>query len=433
MTSSREEIRPQNHRPEAAPRRRRPKVGRWLLGAAVLFGALAFIGITDRSKSDARLATWTNEQAVPTVNLVTPQKATENQSLTLPADVEAFYTAPIHSRVDGYVRMWYFDIGAHVKTGDILARIDTPDLDQRYEQAKGELGKAQADYNLAMLTADRWKALRTSQAVSQQTSDEKAGDASARKAEVSASQANLDRVKAMENFKDIVAPFDGTVTQRNIDVGALVSANNQSAKPLFEIAATKQMRVYVRVPQVYTAHMKKGMPVALKLPQFTDKSFTGTLETTSDAISQTARALTVEAIFPNPDGQLTPGAYAQAKFELPLDPDKLVIPSSAMIFRDKAPEVALVEDGKVVLKKVTILLDTGSQIEVGSGLKLTDRVIVSPSDSVETGDEVKVGKVDGKVVDASGKVDGKAVDPPGKPAAAPDKGRVPDDKSASAK
>ncbi len=377
-------------------RRRKPRIGRWLLGGVVLFGALAFIGITDRTKSDARLAAWTDAQAVPTVDVVTPQKATENQTLTLPADVEAFYTAPIHSRVDGYVRMWYFDIGARVKSGDVLAKIDTPELDQRFEQAKGELAKAQADYNLAVLTADRWKALRASQAVSQQTADEKAGDAQARKAEVSAAQANVDRLKAMEGFKDIVAPFDGTVTQRNIDVGALVSSTNVSARPLFEIASTKQMRVYVRVPQVYTSHMRKGMEVALTLPQYPDRTFEGRLETTSDAISQTARALTVEAIFPNSEGRLTPGAYAQAKFRLPLDPDKLVIPSSAMIFRNKAPEVAVVENNRIVLRAVTILLDTGSHIEVGTGLALGDRVIVSPSDAIETGDEVKIGKVDGK-------------------------------------
>ena len=414
MTSSREEI--QDGRPETGSRKRKPRIGRWLVGAVVLFGGIAFLGITERSDSDARLATWTDAQAIPTVNVVSPKKATEAESLTLPAEVQAFYAAPIHSRVDGYVRMWYHDIGAHVKTGELLARIDTPDLDQRLEQAKGELGKAQADYNLAVLTADRWKALRASQAVSQQTSDEKAGDASARKAEVAAAQANLDRVKAMLNFRDIVAPFDGTITQRNIDVGALVSSTNTANKPLFEVAATKEMRVYVRVPQVYTAHMRKGMPVSLKLPQYTDKSFTGTLETTSDAISQSARALTVEAIFPNPDGLLTPGAYAQAQFELPLDPNKLVVPSSAMIFRNKAPEVATVEDGKVVLRKVTILLDTGSQIEVGSGLAMAEKVIVSPSDSIETGDAVRIGKIDGKAVDA------------------PDKGgRAPDDKSASAR
>lgn len=385
-----------------APTVRRPRVGRWLLGAAVLFGALAYIGISERGRSEAELTTWTDAQAIATVNLATPRKATENQHLTLPADVEAFYTAPIHSRVDGYVRMWYRDIGAHVRAGDVLARIDTPDLDQRYEQAKGELGKAQADLNLAVLTSDRWKALRSSQAVSQQTADEKAGDALARKAEVAAAQANLDRLKAMEGFKEIVAPFDGTVTHRNVDVGALVSSTNSANKPLFEVAATERMRVYVRVPQVFTSHMRKGMPVSLKLPQHADMTFAGKLETTSDAISQTARALTVEAIFPNPDGLLTPGAYAQARFELPLDPDKLVIPSSAMIFRDRSPEVATVVDGKVVMKKVTILLDTGSQIEVGNGLASSDRVIVSPSDSVADGDEVRVGRVDGKAVDDPG-------------------------------
>ena len=202
------------------------------------------------------------------------------------------------------------------------------------------------------------------------------------------------------------------------------SATNTSAKPLFEIASTKQMRVYVRVPQVYTSHMKKGMPVSLKLPQYDEKRFKGELETTSDAISQTARALTVEAIFPNPDGLLTPGAYAQAKFELPLDPDKLVVPSSAMIFRDKAPEVAVVDDDKVVLKKVTILLDTGSQIEVGSGVKATDRVIVNPSDSIENGDQVKVGKVDGKEPPKAGEL---------KNGSSAKNGQAPDDKSASAR
>ena len=163
------------------------------------------------------------------------------------------------------------------------------------------------------------------------------------------------------------------------------------------------MRVYVRVPQVFTSHMKKGMPVTLKLPQYTGETFTGKLETTSDAISQTARALTVEAIFPNPAGRLTPGAYAQARFELPLDPDKLMVPSSTMIFRGGAPELAIVVDGKVVLRKVAILLDTGSEIEIGTGLKLADHVIVNPSDSIEDGDEVKVGKVDGRAPSAGDK------------------------------
>ena len=298
--------------------------------------------------------------------------------------------------------MWYSDIGAHVKAGQVLAKIDTPDLDQQYEQAKGQLAKAQADYNLAVLTADRWKALRQSQAVSQQTTDEKAGDAKARQAEVSAAQANVDRYRSMMNFKDIVAPFDGIVTARRIDVGALVSASNNNEPGLFDVASTKDMRIYIRVPQVYAASMHKGLKVTLKLPQYSDRTFTGVLDTTSDAISQQSRALLVEALFKNPEGLLTPGAYAQAKFALPLDPNKLVIPAGALIFRDTSPEVAIVKDAKVVLKPISILLDTGSEIEVGSGLSDGDKIVASPSDSISNGDDVKIGRIDGKKVEKGG-------------------------------
>ena len=384
--------------PAPSSQPRRPKVFRYLLLAAIAFGGLAAYGILDRSHSDAKLATWTDEQAVPSVDLVSPKLATEDQHLTLPANVEAFYTAPIHSRVNGYVRMWYHDIGTRVKAGEILARIDTPDLDQQYEQSKGELAKAQADYNLAVTTSDRWKSLRVSQAVSQQTADEKEGDALSRKAQVSAAQANVDRVKALENFKDITAPFDGTITARRIDVGALVSATNNEKPALFDVASMKDVRVYVRVPQAYTASMHKGLKVVLRLPQYPKRDFVGKLETTSNAISADSRALLVEALFPNPDELLTPGAYAQARFALPLDANKLVIPASAMIFRNKSPEVAVVSDGKVTLKAISILLDTGPIIELASGLDPSDKIIASPSDSIETGDIVKVAKVDGKAV-----------------------------------
>ena len=385
--------------PAAVPPPKRPKIKRYLLLAALILGGVAASGILSRNHSDAELAKWTDAQAVATVDLITPKKATENQDLTLPADVQAFYTAPIHARVSGYVKMWYFDIGARVKTGDVLARIDTPDLDQQYEQAKGELAKAQADYNLAVLTSDRWKSLRASQAVSQQTADEKAGDALARKAQVSAAQASVDRIKAMQSFKDITAPFDGTVIARRIDVGGLVSATNSNQPALYDVASTKQMRVYVRVPQVFTASIVKGMPVTLRLPQYAGRTFKGTVDTTSNAISDAARALLVEAIFPNPDNQLSPGSYAQAKFELPLDPHKLVIPASAMIFRGDHPEVATVDDTKIVLKRVSVMVDTGNEIELSSGLSPDDKVIVSPSDSVGDGDEVKIGHIDGKPID----------------------------------
>ena len=385
--------------PDVDRPKKRPRVLRYLLLAALVFGGVAASGILSRNHSDAELAKWTDQQAIPTVDVVTPKKATENQALTLPADVQAFYTAPIHARVNGYVKMWYFDIGAKVHAGDVLARIDTPDLDQQYEQAKGELAKAQADYNLAVLTADRWKSLRASQAVSQQTADEKTGDALARKAQVAAAQASVDRLRAMEGFKDITVPFDGTVTARHIDVGGLVSATDSNQPALYDIASTKRMRVYMRVPQVYTASIKDGMSVTLKLPQYPGRTFKGTVDTTSNAISDLARALLVEAIFPNEEGLLSPGSYAQARFELPLDPHKLVVPASAMIFRGNHPEVATVEGDKVVLKQVSILMDTGNEIELSSGVSLDDKVIVSPSDSIADGDEVKIGRVDGKTGD----------------------------------
>ena len=380
---------------EDAPRRK-PKVVRYLVVAAIVLAAVAALGIVDRHESDADLAKWTDARAITHVDLVSPQRATEDEHLTLPADVEAFYTAPIHSRVDGYVKMWYFDIGAHVKTGEVLARIDTPELDQQYAQVKGEYLKTQANYNLAVLTADRWKALRATNAVSQQTVDEKIGDAAAQKAQVTAAQANLDRIKAMEDFRNIVAPFDGVITSRRIDVGALVSATNTSAHALFDVASTKQMRVYIRVPQVYAASMRKGLEVTLTLPQYPRQSFKGKIDTTSNAISDTARALTVEAIFDNPDEMLTPGAYAQARFKLPLDSRKLSIPSSALVFRDSDPEVAVVKDGKVTLRKVTILVDTGPQIEISSGVDLGDQIVLNPSYAIETGEKVDVVKVDGK-------------------------------------
>ncbi len=335
---------------------------------------------------------------MPSVDLVSPKAPTEGQRLVLPANVEAFYTAPIHSQVSGYVKMWYHDIGARVHKGELLAKIDAPELDQQLERARGELDKAQADYNLAVLTADRWKALRASQAVSQQTADEKAGDALARKAQVAAAQANLDRVKALAGFKDIVAPFDGVITSRRIDVGALVSSTNASGTGLFDVAAVDRMRVYVQVPQMQAAGIKRDLPVMLVLPQFPGRTFSGKVDTTADAISAQSRALLVEALFDNRDGLLSPGAYAEAHFTLPLDPHVLLIPSAAMIFRDRSPEVATVKDGVVTLKSVTILVDTGTSIEISGGLEADDRFVASPSDAIETGDKVQVERNDGKPV-----------------------------------
>lgn len=380
--------------------KRRPRVGRFIALAVLVLGAAAGFGIVERGRSEAELSRWTIEQSVASVDLIRPRQATVDRRISLPADLAAFYTAPIHARVSGYVKMWYFDIGARVKTGDVLARIDTPDLDQQYEEARGELAKAKADYDLAVLTADRWKALRASQAVSQQTADEKAGDAQARKAQVAAAQAHVDRVKAMEAFKDIVAPFDGVITARHIDVGALVSPT-RTDKALFDLASIDKMRAYVRVPQISAADMREGLKVTLTLPQYPGRDFVGTVDTTSNAISDRSRALLVQAILPNPDGLLTPGAYALARFDLPLDPHKLMIPAAAMIYRDDKPEVAVVTNNKVVLTPISILVDLGDEIEVSTGLRPTDRIVKSPPDAIETGDEVKVETIDGRSVRGS--------------------------------
>ncbi|MDR3463017.1 MAG: efflux RND transporter periplasmic adaptor subunit [Beijerinckiaceae bacterium] len=375
------------------------KVFRRLLLAVLVFGAVAAYGIIDRGRSNTTLARWTEEQAIPSVDLVTPKHANEAQQLVLPADIEAFYTAPIHARVNGYVKMWYFDIGAKVKKGDILAKIDTPDLDQQYEQAVGELNKAQADFNLAVQTADRWKALRAESAVSQQTTDEKTGDALAKKAQVNASQANVDRLKALQGFKDITAPFDGVVTARRIDVGALVSSSNNNQPGLFDVAAVDKMRVYVRVPQIYTARLHRGMTVTLKLPQYPGRTFKATLTTTSEAISSQSRAQLVELMVDNPDEQLATGAYAQARFDLPLDPEKLMVPASAIVFRNARPAVAVVdEQSHVHLKPINIIVDTGADVELSSGITATDRIVASPTDSIANGDEVKIAGIDGKPV-----------------------------------
>ena len=287
--------------------------------------------------------------------------------------------------------MWYKDIGAKVKAGDVLAEIDTPDLDQQYEQARGELAKAQANAALAQLTAKRWQEMRVTDAVSQQTADEKVGDYNAKKAEVAAASANVARLAALEGFKKIVAPFDGVVTARKIDVGALVNSTPGNAPDLFDVADVHEMRIYVDVPQAFSAEIHKDMTAQLKLPQFPDQSFSARVATTSDAISQRSRSLLVELRRDNKDNLLQPGAFVEVDFNMPPDPNALRIPASALIFRRTGPEVATVDhDDKVVLKPVVVGRDLGTAIEVKSGLSPGDRIIRSPSDSIAAGDQVRI-------------------------------------------
>ncbi|HEY4045040.1 MAG TPA: efflux RND transporter periplasmic adaptor subunit [Rhodopila sp.] len=360
---------------------------------AVLIGAvaLAVSGIWSRKQSEAKLSQWTKAQAIPTVAVVTPKRGAKDQELILPGDIEAYYEAPIYARVPGYLKMWYQDIGAHVKAGEQLALIDTPDLDQQFEQAKSDLASVQANATLAELTAKRWHSLLASQSVSQQTADEKEGDAVAKRALVAASQANVDRLQAMENFKHITAPFDGVVTARETDIGALINAGSGSGVELFKVADMHQMRVYVRVPQAYASQLTRGMEADLKLAQYPHQMFKATLDTTSNAISKDSRTVLVELMAENSGGKLWPGTFAEVHFKLPPDADVLKIPTSALVFREHGLEVATVGPGnKIALKPVTAGRDLGTEIEILSGLDASDRVVDNPTDSIAAGDVVRV-------------------------------------------
>jgi RND family efflux transporter MFP subunit len=352
---------------------------------------IAFIGISSREREEGDLARLTQQEAIPTVEVVAPERGTSGRHLVLPGEVRAWYSAPIYARVNGYVKMWYKDIGAKVKAGDVLAEIDTPDLDQQYEQARDELARAQADAALAELTAKRWEAMRVTDAVSQQTADEKVGNFKALKAQVAAATANVARLAALEGFKKIVAPFDGVVTARETDIGALIIAGGASGPELFKVADIHKMRVFVQVPQQQSAGIHQGLKAKLYLPQYPNKVFEAVVATTSSAINQSSRTLLVELHIDNPDGLLQPGAFTKVEFELPGDPNVVRIPTSALLFRESGTEVAMLgPDDKVDIKPVTLGRNLGTLVEVVEGLKATDRIINSPSDSLATGDQVRV-------------------------------------------
>jgi RND family efflux transporter MFP subunit len=353
--------------------------------------ALGTTGVLSRQRHEVGLARWTREQAIPTVGTVVPKRGTKDQMLVLPGDVEAFYEAPIYARVNGYLKMWYKDIGAHVKSGELLAVIDTPELDQQLQQAKSDLASVDANARLAELTAKRWTSLLSTQSVSQQSADEKTGDAAAKKALVAAAHANVDRLQALENFKYISAPFDGVVTARETDIGALINAGSGSGVELFKIADIHRMRVYVRVPQAYTGELHPGLSAELKLAQYPKEAFPATLATTSNAIAKESRTLLVELMADNDAGRLWPGTFAEVHFKLPPDADVYRVPTSALLFREHGLELAtVVANDKVALKPITVGRDLGTEIEVRSGLEPADRVIDSPPDSLGNGDRVVV-------------------------------------------
>jgi multidrug efflux system membrane fusion protein len=374
-------------RRQISPRRLKT-AGLAVAGLAVC--VIAF-GVVSRVSADQKVASWTNVQAVPTVRVISLANPSGSQALVLPGDVQAFNAAPIYARVSGYLRRWYVDIGARVKAGQVLADIDTPDLDQQLAQAKADLQTAIANEHLSETTAHRWAGLLSQDAVSQQDADTKNGDLAAKNALVASSRANVARLEALESFKRITAPFDGVVTTRSTDIGDLISVGGPAAAPLFTVADESKLRIYVRAPENYSAAIQPGISATFTVPEYPGRNFTAKLAASADAITPQSGTLLVQLQIDNADRALKPGGYAQVRFSLPASNGALQVPATALMFRDNGTSVATVGPAKrVVMKPVTIVQDLGPTVEVAARLTPDDRVIDSPPDSLRPGDLVRI-------------------------------------------
>jgi RND family efflux transporter MFP subunit len=376
-----------------------------LIAAGIALG-IVVIGLLLRWVHSREVTQWTDARAVPTVAVLTPQRGVTGLQTVLPGNIQAWYEAPIYARVNGYLKNWYFDYGAHVKKGQVLAAIDTPDLDAELVAALATLKSAvaqtkvrEAEMDFANTTYVRWRDSPPGVVSDQEREQKKADYNSAQArynaslADVNSDQGRVDNLKALEAFKQLVAPFDGIVTQRNTDIGALINAGSGSgsAPQLFRVADVHEMRVFVQVPQEISASMHAGMTAVLHLPQYPDRVFNAAVATTSEAINESARTLMVELHADNTEGLLQPGTYAEVHFELPSDPHMVRIPASALIFRQDGMQVALVGPGnRIVLRAVKLGKNLGTDVEVLAGITPEDRVVDSPPDSLANNDLVNV-------------------------------------------
>jgi RND family efflux transporter MFP subunit len=309
----------------------------------------------------------------------------------LPGNIQAFTDTPIYARTNGYLRHWYFDIGAHVKQGDLLADIETPEIDKQLEQARAQLETAQANLDLAKTTAARWQFLLKSDSVSKQETDEKTSDLSAKKADVDSSASNVRRLQDLQSFQKVFAPFDGVITARNTDIGALIDAGaNAPGRELFHLAAIGKLRAYVAVPEVYSQAARPGAQAALTLDEFPGQTFHGILVRNSSSIDTSSRTLLTEVDVDNPTGKLLPGAYAFVHLKLPQQIRSVTVPANTLLFRSEGLQVGVVRNNQALLVPVTIGRDYGSTVEIVSGLQSTDPVIVDPSDSLISGTPVEM-------------------------------------------
>ncbi|MRX08326.1 efflux RND transporter periplasmic adaptor subunit [Pseudoduganella sp. FT25W] len=359
------------------------------LGLIVLAAALVAAGVLSR-RSVAEQVKEASTPVVPAVSIL-PAGQMAGAPIDLSARIEPWARAPIYARVSGYLKSWNVDIGAPVKSGQTLADIETPDLDQQLLQAKAELATARSNLTLAASTAKRWQGLLTADAVSHQEADEKAGDLAAKQSAVNAMQANVDRVQALQRYTRLVAPFDGVVTARNTDVGALINVGGTPGSELFVVSDISRLRVYVNVPQRQVAAIKVGDKAELTVPERPGKTFTATVQSLSQAINASSGAMLIQLTVQNDSRELLPGGYASIHFDAPQSTASLSIPPSALIFNKAGTQVAtLGKDNHVVVKQITVGRDLGNVVEVASGLDKGDQVIANPPDGVATGDVVRV-------------------------------------------
>lgn len=390
------EFKPVNRDLGEAPRPdpERPAGRTWLyaLIAVVLLAALVVGGILPRVRARAALRTETNQMAIPAVVVVKPKPTAPGQELVLPANVQAFMDSPIYARTNGYLRHWYADIGARVKKGQLLAEIDTPEVDQQLSQARADLATAEANLKLSQITAERYQGLLKTESVSQQDSDNATGDYAAKKAVVDSARANVKRLQELQAFEKVYAPFNGVITARNTDVGYLIDsgASGGAKAELFHIASPDRLRVYVNVPQVYSPLSKPGLKADLVLQEYPGRRFPGTLVRTADAIDQSTRTLLVEVDVNNPTGELLSGAYAEVHMKLPGSVSSFIIPVNTMLFRAEGLRVVQVRNGVADLIPITLGRDYGNEVEVVSGLSGDEELIVNPSDSILSGQRVRI-------------------------------------------
>ena len=377
---------PETTTPTPPPGHRRRTVALTVLGvAALILGLGIYSGVRARSTADAALRKTTQDAAIATVEVVMPEPGDAVREVRLPGATQAWSDAPIFARTSGYLKRWYFDIGARVKQGQLLAEIDSPEVDQQLQQARADLETAQANLRQAQITADRWQSLLESGSVSRQETDVAVSALSANKATVDSNTANVRRLEQLQGFEKIYAPFDGVITARNTDIGALIDAGSASSRELFHMAAIHRLRVYVAVPEVYSRAARTGASAILTLDEFPGRQFSGTLVRNSSAIDPASRTLLVEVDVDNPKGELLPGAYVFVHLRLPRETASLTVPANTLLFRAQGLQVGVVRNGQALLVPVTLGHDYGTSVEIVSGIDPHDQVIVSPSDSLSDG------------------------------------------------